>query len=116
MRWIIHAVGPVYRLPFGVAIEDAGAAEMLQEKDAQLRSAYGAALQTAQELGVKTIAFSLLCAGVFRGQRDLSDILRIGLDSVCAYAYEGLKEVSLVAYTLEERQVLSQVFAEKFGE
>lgn len=51
-RWIIHAVGPIWR----------GGS---WGEDALLRSAYRSALECARELGVRSVALPLISAGIF---------------------------------------------------
>lgn len=51
-RWIIHAVGPIWR---GGACGE----------DDLLRSAYRSALERARELGVRSVALPLISAGIF---------------------------------------------------
>jgi len=105
---IIHAVGPVYRLKFGMSHEE-DHSEFLKEKDPLLVEAYKASLARAQELGVATLGFTLLSAGVFRGERPLKDVLRIGLQAVLKNCYPGLKEVTMVAWTEEEQNALVEL-------
>lgn len=51
-RWIIHAVGPIWR----------GGS---WDEDTLLRSAYRSALERASELGVRSVALPLISAGIF---------------------------------------------------
>ena len=51
-RWIIHAVGPIWR----------GGS---WDEDTLLRSAYRSALERARELGVRSVALPLISAGIF---------------------------------------------------
>lgn len=51
-RWIIHAVGPIWR----------GGS---WGEDALLRSAYRSALECARELGARSVALPLISAGIF---------------------------------------------------
>lgn len=51
-RWIIHAVGPIWR----------GGS---WGEDALLRSAYRSALERASELGVRSVALPLISTGIF---------------------------------------------------
>eukprot|EP00012_Vannella_robusta_P005541 CAMPEP_0206199174 /NCGR_PEP_ID=MMETSP0166-20121206/10111_1 /ASSEMBLY_ACC=CAM_ASM_000260 /TAXON_ID=95228 /ORGANISM="Vannella robusta, Strain DIVA3 518/3/11/1/6" /LENGTH=213 /DNA_ID=CAMNT_0053617239 /DNA_START=498 /DNA_END=1139 /DNA_ORIENTATION=- len=104
VKWIIHAVGPVYRIPFGCNLSSEEVSELFKQKDVLLESTYIEALHRAQEKQVKTLAFCLLCAGVFRGQRDLVDILEIGLRTIDQHIYEGLEHVAVIAYTKEEQE------------
>lgn len=54
--WVIHTVGPVYSGD--------------EDRSALLRSAYTESLAVADELGVRTIAFPLISAGIFGWPRD----------------------------------------------
>ena len=75
---VIHAVGPNYHsLPDGEGDE-------LERGDALLRSAYVNSMLRAKEEGCKTIAFSLLSAGIFRGRQSLDTILAISVSAVCS--------------------------------
>ena len=93
---VIHAVGPNYY-----------AYSNIQEADALLRSAYLNSLERAKEAKLKTVAFSLLSAGVFRGSRTQEDVIEIGFDAICDFdGYEELEEVHLCAFSNEEFQIL----------
>ena len=90
---VIHAVGPNYHsLPDGEGDE-------LARGDALLRSAYVSSMARAKEEKCKTVAFSLLSAGIFRGRQSLDTILAISVGAVADGAYEGLERVHLVAFT-----------------
>jgi len=108
VKHIIHAVGPVYRLKFGMS-PDEDHSEFLEQKDPLLVSAYKASLSCAKDLGVATLGFTLLSAGVFRGERPLQDILHIGLKTVVNNCYDGLKEVTMVAWTKEEQDAMVEL-------
>ena len=49
------------------------------------------------------VGFSLLSAGIFRGERSLVDV---AVEAVRGASYEGLKEVHLVAFLPEEQRTL----------
>jgi O-acetyl-ADP-ribose deacetylase (regulator of RNase III) len=100
-RWCIHAVGPDFR-----AYDDE------EEADALLTSAYRSALLLAQAKGLRSIAFSLISAAIFRGHRPLSAVLGNAVRTIRAHAYEGLEEVHLVAFTpIEIRGLLNAAAA-----
>jgi O-acetyl-ADP-ribose deacetylase (regulator of RNase III) len=119
-------VGPVYRIKFGSKFGDGPDClgpdqdTYLKSKDPLLVSAYKRSLEIAKELGAKTIGFTLLSAGrnfltksqragVFRGERALKDILEIGVKAVIDNIYPGLEAVTMVAFTQEEQQELTEV-------
>lgn len=96
-EWVIHAVGPQYNKE-----EDEDTA------DAKLYSAYASAMQEARSKGMPDVAFSLLSAGIFRGDRPLACVLRLGLLAAAANAYPELEEVFFVGFTQEEVKTLEQ--------
>jgi len=108
-KWIIHAVGPAFRInPIKDGIKEATpeAVDTLKKKDVLLRSAYKASLKCAEEKKVETIGFCMLSAGVFRGQKSLQSIVDIACDTISENAYDALKSIHLVAYTDEEAESL----------
>jgi O-acetyl-ADP-ribose deacetylase (regulator of RNase III) len=116
VQHIIHAVGPVYRYRFGVQHGTPAAEEWLESRDALLAIAYRAALLEAERLGAETVGFSLLSAGVFRGEKPLLDVLRIACESIAQFdAYEKCRDVTLVAYTADEERELCNAFDAVFG-
>lgn len=98
VKWIIHAVGPAYRLKF----------EMNKE-DKLLISAYKASLKISKEHSISKIGFCLLSTGVFRGIRDLKDILEISLLTLIENVYENLEEINIVAWTEDEQKLLVEI-------
>ena len=106
---VIHAVGPNYHsLPDGEGDE-------LERGDALLRTAYVSSMARAKEEQCKTIAFSLLSAGIFRGRQSLDTILAISINAVADGAYEGLERVHLVAFTPAEQRKLKAAAAARFA-
>ena len=102
---VIHAVGPNYHsLPDGEGDE-------LERGDALLRSAYVSSMARAKEEKCKTVAFSLLSAGIFRGGRSLDDVLHIAVEALRDACFEGLERVHLVAFSEAEQDVLQRVAA-----
>ncbi|CAE6970446.1 unnamed protein product [Symbiodinium natans] len=93
VKWVIHAVGPIY---WEVEGDDFKAADDL------LYAAYASSLNIAKEKEVKSLAFCLLSAGIFRGERALSAVLEIGCQAVKDHVYDGLEEVHIVAFTETE--------------
>lgn len=74
---VIHAVGPDYNDFYR---EDYG------EADALLKSAYRRTLEVAAAANLTDVAFSLLAAGVFRGERSLKQVLRLGIRSIISWS------------------------------
>ena len=115
VKWIIHAVGPVYRVnplnQHAPKTEDE-IRESFAVKDKLLASAYQESMARAKELGVQRIGFTLLSTGVFRGIRDIYELLALGVQAVVNSCYPGLKQVVFVAYTEEEQVALTRVYKE----
>lgn len=76
--YVIHAVGPSY---FSY--------DNFAEPDELLHRAYTESMRRCQENGVTDVAFSLLSAGIFRGQRDLGTVLCIGITAIQEWAEHG---------------------------
>ena len=104
-EWVIHAVGPNYRM-----CESDGIADTL------LYRAYFSAMREARKKSMPNLAFSLLSAGIFRGKRSLREVLLIGMLAIESASYEGLQDVFLVGYTAEEVAVLTQLIDDLFGQ
>ena len=96
-EWCIHAVGPNYN---DVADD---------EGDLLLYMAYHASMREARKKACRTLAFSLLSAGIFRGRRALHTVIAIGVLAVHAALYEGLSDVFLVGFTHSDCETLTSV-------
>jgi len=82
-RWVIHVVGPVH----GVGTRD------------QLTSCYRRALEVADELGARTVAFPLISAGAYGWPRD--DAIAAALEvfrAVDASGSTAVEEARMVAF------------------
>ena len=80
-RWVIHVVGPNHR---------AG-----QTDRTLLTSCYARALEVADELGARTLAFPLISAGIYGWPRD--DAIAAALETL-ASADSAVAEARMVAY------------------
>merc|ERR1712196_447383 len=80
-KWCIHAVGPAF------GYDEA----KWPQKEAELASAHTKTLELAKQHGVAAIGFSLLSAGIFRGGKELRDVLKISCTSVKEAVYPGLQ-------------------------
>jgi len=104
-KYIIHAVGPVYPKegPYST-------------HDSILSRAYQNSLVEGQKKGIKTIAFSLLGAGILKGGRSLKDILLIGVETVVQCVYKGLEELHMIASNEKERTALLRTAEDFFNQ
>jgi len=98
-KFCIHAVGPSYSWS---KLSDT-------ELDSLLYMAYMESMKRAKESECKTIGFSLLSAGIFRGHRPLGAVLTIGLRAIMDYVYEGLEAVYMVGYMQKECSTLYRI-------
>jgi O-acetyl-ADP-ribose deacetylase (regulator of RNase III) len=80
-RYVIHVVGPVY--------DGVGSNRHL------LESCYANALHVADELGVRTIAFPLVSAGIYGWPKD--DAIRCAVDSLTS-TRSRVEEARIVAF------------------
>lgn len=80
-RWVIHTVGPNY---------SAG-----QRDRALLVSCYARSLQVADELGISTVAFPLISAGIYGWPKD--DAIKAAIETVGA-AETNVTSVRIVAF------------------
>jgi O-acetyl-ADP-ribose deacetylase (regulator of RNase III) len=99
-NYVIHAVGPV----FSVLPNDYNREYEL------LANAYKNALLRAQERNLKSVAFCILSAGIFRGNAPLDKIIEIAIRSIVTHSYTGLERVFFCAYAPHERVVTNEVF------
>ena len=100
--YVIHAVGPDYRNYMDDSFDIA---------DALLKSAYEQSLERGKENQLHAIAFSLISAGIYRGEvRLLEDVLMIGINSIVqSEGYEQLEEIHLFGYSDEEVETLINI-------
>ena len=116
--YVIHAVGPNYLARYGNMNEDDYNdydANGTQKSYDLLHSAYISALECGKEANLEAIAFSLLSAGVYRGDVPLAIVLEIGMEAICSFqGYLGLKTVCVCAYTQDESDTLLKI-AERMG-
>jgi len=103
-RYCIHAVGPDYP----VLMQRRGR-KALPECDALVTSAYRASLGCAAQQGLRSVGFSLLSAGIFRGVQSLENVLLASLRGLEEGLYPELQEVHLIAFTPPELTALVQV-------
>eukprot|EP00466_Bigelowiella_natans_P021620 jgi/Bigna1/83971/fgenesh1_pg.119_\ len=114
-KYCIHAVGPSYT----VRLRMAGSQEkkkIIRQCDSLLYSAYRESMMRARELKLETIGFSLISAGIFRGERSLRMILgmsgcALGLSAIGRNVYPELKTVTMFAFNGKEADGLAEAIA-----
>jgi O-acetyl-ADP-ribose deacetylase (regulator of RNase III) len=119
-RYVIHAVGPVYRTVGRVAWggEDDAASRARPETEL-LASAHRSSLQLASQHGIKTIAFPSISTGAYG--YPLDEAAPIALRTVRNYLVEH-PEIELVRFVLWDgsarvafEQAAQQVFGDEAG-
>ena len=99
-EYVIHAVGPNFRN------------HSEQEGMNLLISAYESALRTAHEQQLSKVTFCILSAGIFRGGLPLSDVVRVGIESIVRNVYPGLIRVYLCFFSVAEQQCMHDYYHE----
>ena len=104
--YVIHAVGPNYMMFPG----------NFETPDELLRSAYQSSLDACVSHGITDLAFALLSAGIYRGQRDSRDVLQIGISSIRDWVDDQeedscgeLDSVTLCGYSQKETDLLLDI-------
>jgi O-acetyl-ADP-ribose deacetylase len=95
-RWVIHVVGPVWHGG------DRGEPELLA-------SCYRRALEVADELGAKTVAFPAISTGIYGYPK--ADAARIAIDTIRS-SPSAVELVRLVAFDDETRALYQERLAE----
>ncbi|WP_026414826.1 O-acetyl-ADP-ribose deacetylase [Actinomadura oligospora] len=90
-RWVIHTVGPVYSVS--------------EDRSALLASCFRESLRTADELGVSSIAFPAVSAGIYGWPVD--DAARIAVNTV-ASTPSTVEDVRFVLFTEEAYTAFEQ--------
>jgi O-acetyl-ADP-ribose deacetylase (regulator of RNase III) len=95
-RWVLHAVGPVYR------DGTRGEAELLA-------SAYRTCLELASERGARSISFPAISTGIYG--YPIEEAARIAIDTACAYldGPGSVEEVVFVLFGKSAYDVFSRV-------
>ena len=71
-------------------------------------------MECARIKGLRSVGFSLISAGVFRGQQSLENVLRAGIRGISSMWYRELEEVHMVALWREELTALEAVCNDHF--
>lgn len=100
-KHVIHAVGPRFA---SYASND--------EALLLLKDAYRCAMGIAKRNDMKSVAFCLLSAGIYRGTCPLIDIVKVAIDSLVEYTFPGLERIFVCAYTEDERKAVTNVINE----
>jgi O-acetyl-ADP-ribose deacetylase (regulator of RNase III) len=95
-RWVIHVVGPVWHGG------DRGEPELLA-------SCYRRALEVADELGAKTVAFPAISTGIYGYPK--ADAARVAIDTIRS-SPSAVELVRLVAFDDETRALYQERLAE----
>jgi len=107
-QYCVHAVGPNYN----ILVYDQRMP--MEECDKIVSKAYRSALECAKSKSLRSVAFSLISASIFRGPQTLEAVLEAGIEGIQGGLYPELKEVALVAFTQKERTTLEMLCGEKF--
>ncbi len=95
---VIHAVGP----RFGYDYDHDDNLNILE-------NAYKNSMLRARESGLKTVAFCILSAGIFRGNCPLKSVIKRGMDAIAKNTYPGLEQVVFCGFTYQEQMELDSI-------
>ncbi|MGA2503614.1 MAG: macro domain-containing protein [Anaerolineales bacterium] len=91
-RYVIHAVGPVWRDPRGT--------EQGEQEDSKLEAAVSGSLRVADELRLESISFPAISTGIFGFPKERA--AKVIIKAICNYfevtSNSGIKTVRLVLY------------------
>ena len=103
--YVIHAVGPNYNLYSN-----------LEMPDLLLQWAYKNSLKVAASKGITKVGFSLLSAGIYRGDRDVKTVLTIGIKAILEWALKNdggvVESVTLFGFSKKEQRLLLEICQE----
>ena len=104
-RWVIHAVGPVYRA------DD-------PRMDELLRSAVWNSLMLAHQRGLKSIAFPAISSGIFGFPKKpcAANLISTVLDFTAQYPDSTLRDIRFTIIDSPTVNVFLQEFKEKFNQ
>jgi O-acetyl-ADP-ribose deacetylase len=97
---VIHAVGPRFGYDYEFDHDD---------NLNILENAYKNSMLRARESGLKTVAFCILSAGIFRGNCPLKTVIKRGMDAIAKNTYPGLEQVVFCAFTSNEQMELDSI-------
>lgn len=118
--YVVHAVGPAYFRFHDVRMEGRED-EPFAVPDSLLVSAYEMSLERCKEHGVTDVGFSLLSAGVFRGQQSMPNVLAVGIMGIKSWVESStdtgkLETVTLCGFSEKEAFLLLKVSTAILGE
>ena len=77
-----------------------------------LENAYKNSMLRARESGLKTVAFCILSAGIFRGNCPLKTVIKRGMDAIAKNTYPGLEQVVCCGFTPNEQNELNAIVSD----
>jgi len=108
-------VGPDYKkseegkLPEDIdRMSDGDKDALYKEADELLTQAYLKAMEAAKDAKIQYLAFVPISAEIFRGRRSLDVVLELAITSIARGAYQGLKEVHIIARDKGVQQLLAK--------
>ena len=102
---VIHAVGP----RFGYGPDHDHNLYLLE-------NAYKNSMLRARECGLKTVAFCILSAGIYRGNCPLKTVIKTGMDAIAKNTYPGLEQVVFCGFTPSEHTELDAIIDDIVGD
>jgi O-acetyl-ADP-ribose deacetylase (regulator of RNase III) len=121
-KYIIHAVGPIFST--GNKKDNYGLLKSAYKSVLEIgkinhditdKELIGSNQSLPKQLFTK-IGFCLLSAGIFRGDEKLSEVIKIGIDTIIDNIYPGLEEVHVFGFSVDEQSELNEYYKSKYSE
>jgi putative ATPase len=104
-RYVIHAVGPIWKN------------HTPEEADHLLASAVRSSLQRAEELGITTLAFPAISAGIYGFPKERCAKVMLGAleDYFAEHSRSSIQEVRIVLFDAPTCEAFQEEFARRYG-
>ena len=87
--------------------------DVLEKGDILLENAYKSTMELCKQEKIQSVAFSLISAGIYKGQQNIDKVLSIGLKTIYNNVYYDLDEIYMVGFTAFELKTLNKLLLEK---
>eukprot|EP01084_Bolivina_argentea_P015439 28900_1 len=116
LKYVIHCVGPDYSKLLKFKKKNETKKQIFENGDQLLYECYANTMKLAQQYSCKSIAFSLVSCGIYKGQQDIKKILLISAKAIVNNLYDELESLHMVAFTQHELKMLETVLPLIWGQ
>ena len=115
-KYVIHTVGPDYSKLLKFKTKTESKQDIFKKGDKLLYDCYMNTMKLAKEYKIKSIAFSLISCGIFKGQQSIETVLSITAQSIYDNLYQELETLHMVAFTGNELKMLQTILPKIWGQ